>query len=105
VLLWSLVTLALGFVFELTNSFGRTYGPLAGMVALLLWALLSSIAVLFGAAVSAQLEAVRAGVPAPRDEAKADNDASQPVPERMLAVATRTTAATGAGLRGSARTR
>jgi YihY family inner membrane protein len=74
VVLWSLVTLLLGVVIELTNSFGQTYGPLAGMVALLLWALLSSIAVLFGAAVAAQLEAVRAGAPGPRDEVRADVD-------------------------------
>ena len=48
-----------------------TYGPLAGMIALLLWALLSSIAILFGAALAAQLEAVRAGASSPRDERKA----------------------------------
>ena len=44
-----------------STSFGDTYGPLAGIVALLLWSLLSAVAVLFGAAVAAQLEAVRAG--------------------------------------------
>jgi hypothetical protein len=33
----------------------------------LLWALLSSVVVLFGAAVAAQLEAIRAGKPSPRD--------------------------------------
>ena len=49
--------------FSVSTSFGETYGPLAGIVALLLWALLSSIAVLFGAAVAAQLEAVAAGAP------------------------------------------
>ena len=42
-----------------------------GMMALLLWALLSSVAILFGAAVAVQLEAVRAGASAPRDETKA----------------------------------
>ena len=36
------------------------YGPLAGVFALLLWSLLSSIAVFYGAAVCAQLEACRA---------------------------------------------
>ena len=45
------------------------------MIALLLWALLSSIAILFGAALAAQLEAVRAGVPSPRDEAKVEEPA------------------------------
>jgi YihY family inner membrane protein len=66
VLLWAAVTIVLGVLLRASGSFGDTYGPLAGMVAVLLWALLSSIAVLYGAAVAAQLEAVRAGVPAPR---------------------------------------
>jgi uncharacterized BrkB/YihY/UPF0761 family membrane protein len=46
-------------------SFGDVYGPLAGIVALLIWALLSSIALFFGAALCAQLEACRAGQPEP----------------------------------------
>ena len=53
---WILVTVLLGVLFRYSSSFGRAYGPLAGMVSLLLWALLSSIALLFGAAVAAQLE-------------------------------------------------
>ena len=44
VLLWSLVTLGLGLFFQSSTTFSRTYGPLAGMIAILLWALLSSIA-------------------------------------------------------------
>jgi hypothetical protein len=36
-----------------------------------LWALLSSIAILYGAALAAQLEAVRSGRRAPRDDDKA----------------------------------
>jgi YihY family inner membrane protein len=72
VVLWSLVTLGLGLFFQASTTFSTTYGPLAGMIALLLWALLSSIAILFGAAVAAQLEAVRAGAPTPRDATKAD---------------------------------
>jgi YihY family inner membrane protein len=70
VVLWSLVTLALGWFFDASTTFSTTYGPLAGTVALLLWALLSSVAILLGAAIAAQLEAVRAGAPAPRDETK-----------------------------------
>ena len=65
---WALVTLVLGIVLHLSTSFGETYGPLAGIVALQLWTLLSAIAIFFGAAVAAQLEAVRAGAPRPRDE-------------------------------------
>jgi YihY family inner membrane protein len=72
VVLVLIVTIALGAIFELTSSLGQTYGPLAGFVALLLWTYLSAIALLFGVAVAAQLEAVRAGSPAPRKTAKVD---------------------------------
>jgi YihY family inner membrane protein len=48
-----------------SGSFGSTYGPLAGVFALLLWSLLSSISLFYGVAVCAQLEALRAGEPAP----------------------------------------
>jgi uncharacterized BrkB/YihY/UPF0761 family membrane protein len=64
------VTVALGAFFHSSSDFGDTYGPLAGIVALLLWSFLSSVALLFGAAVAAQLEAVRAGAPAPQDRSK-----------------------------------
>lgn len=46
-------------------SFGSTYGPLAGIVALLVWALLTANALFYGVAVCAQLEALRAGQPDP----------------------------------------
>ncbi len=68
--LWVVVTLALDVFFRLSSTFGQTYGPLAGIVALLLWSYASAIAVLFGVAVSAQLEAVRAGVTTPQDASK-----------------------------------
>jgi uncharacterized BrkB/YihY/UPF0761 family membrane protein len=60
-------TVALALFFQWSSTFGQTYGPLAGIVALMIWALLSSLALLYGAAVAAQLEAVRAGVPAVQD--------------------------------------
>ncbi|CAN5134824.1 hypothetical protein BH24ACT12_BH24ACT12_06720 [soil metagenome] len=47
------------------DSFGDVYGPLGGMFALLLWSLVSSMALFYGAAMCAQLEANRAGVPEP----------------------------------------
>jgi hypothetical protein len=47
---------------------GATYGPLAGTIGLLLWTFLTSVALFLGLAFSAQLEAVRAGVPGPRVE-------------------------------------
>lgn len=69
---WTVVTLALGLAFHLSSQFGQTYGPLAGLVALQLWTLLSAIAILFGAAVAAQLEAVRASSYAPADTGHGD---------------------------------
>lgn len=60
---WALATLGLGLFFRWSSSFGDTYGPIAGTIGLLLWALLSSIGVLYGAAVAAQLEAARAAAP------------------------------------------
>jgi YihY family inner membrane protein len=70
VALWVPITVLLGVFFDNSTVFGKTYGSLAGVVALLLWALLSSIAVLYGGAVNAQLEAVRAGVREPQDPLK-----------------------------------
>jgi len=61
VLLTLLVTGALAVYVHVSPSFGSTYGPLAGIVALLLWSLLSAMAFFFGVAVCAQLEALRAG--------------------------------------------
>jgi uncharacterized BrkB/YihY/UPF0761 family membrane protein len=45
---------------------------LAGFIALLLWTLVTSIALLYGVAIAAQLEAVRAGVASPRRTTAAD---------------------------------
>lgn len=70
VVLWAGATVGLGIFYRLSSSFGQTYGPLAGMIALLAWCLLSGIALFFGAAVAAQLESVRAGAPEPQDAAK-----------------------------------
>ena len=70
VALWFVMTVGLGEFFSRSASFGRTYGPLAGMVALLLWSLLTSIALFFGAAIAAQLEAVRADAASPQDQQK-----------------------------------
>jgi YihY family inner membrane protein len=63
--LWLLFTGLLALYVVKSSSFGTTYGPLTGIFALLLWANLSSVALLLGIAFAAQLEAVRAGVPAP----------------------------------------
>lgn len=72
-LLWCVVTVALGAFFGASGSFGRTYGPLAGFVALLLWAFLSAVAMFYGAAIAAQLESARAGRVEPQDEEKVEH--------------------------------
>lgn len=56
-----LATAALAAYVHLSGSFSTIYGPLAGVFALLMWALLTSMALFFGAAVCAQMEAYRAG--------------------------------------------
>ena len=61
VVAWTLTTAALGLAFGYAETFGETYGSLAGLVALQLWTFFSALAILFGVAVAAQLEAVRAG--------------------------------------------
>jgi YihY family inner membrane protein len=65
VLLWFLFTGLLSLYLTGSTAFGETYGPLAGMIGLLLWTFLTSLAVYLGIAFAAQLEAVRAGTPGP----------------------------------------
>jgi uncharacterized BrkB/YihY/UPF0761 family membrane protein len=87
--LWFAITLGLGTFFHHSRDFGETYGALAGLVALLIWALLSSMALFFGAAVAAQLEGVRAGALSPQDEEKvqaSEPDAAVPCAEAALSL-------------------
>jgi YihY family inner membrane protein len=62
---WTIVTVLFGVAFRVSSSFGDVYGSLAGVVALQIWTFLSSVAIFFGAAIAAQLEAVRSGTQAP----------------------------------------
>ncbi|MGH8866923.1 MAG: YihY/virulence factor BrkB family protein [Actinomycetes bacterium] len=59
--LWLVFTIALATYVETSGMFGRTYGPLTGVVALLLWAYLSSVALFLGLSFTAQMEAVHSG--------------------------------------------
>ena len=69
VLLWFIFTGALAFYLDAASgTFGRTYGPLTGIIAILIWSFLTSLAIYLGLAFAAQLEAVRAGVPAPKTD-------------------------------------
>jgi YihY family inner membrane protein len=66
VLLWFIFTGLLALYLDASSgTFGRTYGPLTGIIAILIWSFLTSLAIYLGLAFAAQLEAVRAGVPAP----------------------------------------
>ena len=66
--LWLVFMGLLALYIDATDSFGATYGPLAGTIGVLLWTFLTSLALFLGLAFAAQLEAVRAGVPGPRLE-------------------------------------
>ena len=61
-------TAALAAYVHVSGSFGSTYGPLAGIVALLLWSLMTAVAFFYGVAICAQLEALRAGRPEPVED-------------------------------------
>ncbi|MFE0590282.1 YihY/virulence factor BrkB family protein [Micromonospora echinospora] len=63
--LWWLASLLLAGYVAFGDNFGQTYGPLTGMMALLLWANLTGMALFGGLAFAAQLEALRIGVQEP----------------------------------------
>ncbi len=67
VVMWFAFTGILAGYLEISKDFGETYGPLAGFIGLMLWALLTALALFAGLAVAAQLEAIRAGKPDPDD--------------------------------------
>lgn len=63
--LWWLTSLLLAAYVKYSGGFGQTYGALTGMMALLLWANLTGLALFGGLAFAAQLEAMRIGVAEP----------------------------------------
>jgi YihY family inner membrane protein len=74
VALWIVVTLLLGLAYENAAALGTSFGPILGVLALLVWAYLTAVAVLFGLAFSAELEAERAGQPSPDRDGDAAAD-------------------------------
>jgi YihY family inner membrane protein len=66
VALWVILTALLALYLGTSKNFGQTYGPLAGILGMLFWSFLTSLALFLGIAFAAQLEAVRAGVPGPK---------------------------------------
>lgn len=71
VVLWFIFTGLLSWYLSSSGSFGETYGPLAGMIGLLLWSFFSALALYLGVAFAAQLEAIRGGSPQPVEESSA----------------------------------
>jgi len=59
--LWAALTALLSWYVGGSSTLGATYGPLTAIIALMAWANLTSIALLLGLAVAAQLEACRSG--------------------------------------------
>ena len=57
--MWMALTAALAGALSLAGDIGTVYGPLTGVMALLLWAQLTSVAIFLGFAVSAQVEQAR----------------------------------------------
>ncbi len=74
---WLLVSVGLSLYLNASVTFGQTYGPVAGFMGLLLWAELSAIAIFYGLAAAAQLEAERGGRSDPRSDTKLANGSAQ----------------------------
>jgi uncharacterized BrkB/YihY/UPF0761 family membrane protein len=77
------ILLGFGFTWLLSlyltasRTFGQTYGPLAGLIGVLVWAFLMSLAIFLGLAFAAQLEAVRAGAAPPITGERVNRTGSQ----------------------------
>jgi YihY family inner membrane protein len=78
--LWWVASLLLAGYVGVSDGFGATYGPLTAIMALLLWANLTGIALFFGLAFAAQLEARRVGIarPALHDQWEPGGDGDMP---------------------------
>ena len=68
VLGWLLTSVLLAVYLNTSTAFGETYGPLAGFIGMLLWAQFTGIAIFFGIAVAAEVEAEYAGVTDPTSD-------------------------------------
>jgi YihY family inner membrane protein len=82
--LWWLASILLAGYVRFSGEFGATYGALTAIVALLLWANLTGLALFIGVAFAAQLEAKRVGVrrPARQDSWKPAVDGRRPPKQR-----------------------
>jgi YihY family inner membrane protein len=80
--LWWLASLLLATYVRFGGGFGATYGQLAAIMALLLWANLTGIAFFIGLAFAAQLEARRVGIPRPAKQDAWKPGRELPAPRR-----------------------
>jgi uncharacterized BrkB/YihY/UPF0761 family membrane protein len=92
VALWVLVTLSLGLFYE-HGPMSGAYGPILGVMALLVWDYLTAVAVLYGLSFAAELEAERAGEGSPERDASATPDDRREDEVRREAVGGETTTA------------
>jgi hypothetical protein len=69
------------------KQLGQTYGPLLGIIGLLLWAYLTSIAIYLGLAFAAQLESLGTLPPAPSTPSEPDVTVTLPEAEPVPAAA------------------
>ncbi|MBF9132901.1 YihY/virulence factor BrkB family protein [Plantactinospora sp. S1510] len=89
---WWLASVLLAGYVSYSDAFGATYGALTGMMALLLWANLTGIALFGGLAFAAQLEALRLGEHEPAEPDRwepdqADQDMADIDPDGVLGAA------------------
>jgi len=90
--LWWLISLLLAAFVTQSSDFGATYGPLTGVMALLLWANLTGIALFLGIAFTAQLEARRARGSGPTVPSTSSCSRSGPTPHPPSASSPQTAA-------------
>jgi YihY family inner membrane protein len=86
VLLWFVFTGLLALYLQGSKAFGETYGPLVGVIGMLLWTFATSAAIYLGIAFAAQLEAVRAGRPGPITSQQVNPTGRETGPTERVAV-------------------
>jgi YihY family inner membrane protein len=78
VILWVVFTAGLALYFSLSDRSTQTYGPLVGIVALLLWTMLTSVALHIGVSVTADRSTSRRAVAARAIEAAPSSSSRAP---------------------------
>lgn len=77
IVLWIAASLLFGVYVSEFASYNKTYGALGGIVMFLVWLWITNIAVLFGAALNAQVEARRGGEDVPEETVMTSPDEPQ----------------------------